>query len=161
MIGAPVLLEDAHDCAKFSCGTPALDEWLQRRALANQSNGASRTYVVCDGARVAGYYALANGGVLLAEAPGRIRRNMPEPVPVMLLARLAIDRDWQGKGLGADLLQDAVLRTMQAAHIAGIRALLVHARDDKAASFYRRFGFIDSPIRLLTLFLSLHPGGGG
>ena len=157
MIGAPALLTQAHDCAPFSCGQASLNDWLKRRALANQDTGASRTYVIAEDARVIGYYALASGGVALSEAPGKVRRNMPEPIPVMILGRLAVDQAWQGRQLGTDLLRDAVLRTMQAAAIGGIRALVVHALDESVAAFYRRNGFLDSPIRPLTLFLPLHP----
>lgn len=155
MIAAPVPLAASHDISAFSSGTPVLDDWLRKRALANQGSGASRTYVIADGAKVVGYYALAAGSVAAAEATGKVRRNMPDPVPVMILARLAIDTAWQGKGLGSDLLRDAVLRTMQAAEIAGIRALLVHALDERAAKFYERAGFTVSPVRALTYFLVL------
>jgi GNAT superfamily N-acetyltransferase len=156
MIAAPVLFNPEHDIGAFSSGTPSLDDWLRKRALANQDTGASRTYVIADGNRVVGYYALANGGVAASEAPGKIRRNMPDPVPVMILGRLAIDTTLQGKGLGSDLLRDAVLRTMQAAEIAGIRAMLVHALDERAAKFYERHGFMPSPMRPLTYFLPIH-----
>jgi len=161
MISAPVLLTADFDVSAFSSGHPALDDWLSRRALVNQDTGASRTYVIAEGKRVVGYYALATGNVAASEAPGRIRRNMPDPVPVMILGRLAIDATWQGQGLGTDLLRDAVLRTLQAAEIAGIRALLVHAIDEKAGRFYERTGFIVSPIRPLTYFLLLPRFGAG
>ncbi|WP_244432676.1 GNAT family N-acetyltransferase [Desulfocurvibacter africanus] len=141
--------------ASFQSGEPALDEWLRRRALANQRSGASRTYVVTDNVRVAGYYALAVGAVVAAEAPGKVRRNMPDIIPVMVLGRLAVDQTFQGRGLGLDLLRDAVLRTLQAADIAGIRALLVHALHEKAAGFYARAGFQPSPLRPLTCMLLL------
>ena len=154
-VGRPRLLTGDLDLADFACGTPALDEWLRHRALANQESGASRTYVVTVDRRVVGYYALANGSVVAAEAPGRVRRNMPDPIPVMILGRLAVDRSRQGRGLGSDLLRDAVLRTLQAAEIAGIRALLVHALDEGAARFYARSGFLPSPMRPLTYFLPL------
>lgn len=160
MISAPVLLGPEHDVGKFSSGVSSLDDWLQRRALANQETGASRTYVIVESARVVGYYALASGGVAAGEAPGKIRRNMPDPVPVMILGRLAIDLALQGRGLGSDLLRDAVIRTMQAAEIAGIRAMLVHALDARAAQFYERSGFIPSPVRPLTYFLPLRRMGG-
>lgn len=156
MIGAPVGLTPDHDIAIFSSATPVLDDWLRKRALANQTSGASRTYVIADGKRVVGYYALASGSAAATDAPGKVRRNMPDPIPVMILGRLAIDTIWQGKGLGSDLLRDAVLRTMRAAEIAGMRALLVHALDDRAAQFYVRHGFLPSPVRPLTLFLPLH-----
>ena len=157
MIKPPALLTGDHECSAFSCGQSSLDEWLKKRALANQDTGASRTYVIAEGDRVIGYYALSSGGAALSEAPGKVRRNMPDPIPVMILGRLAIDQAWQGQQLGTDLLQDAVLRTIQAAAIGGIRALIVHAKDERVAAFYQRHGFLDSPIRPLTLFLPLHP----
>ena len=152
----PEPLSAAHHLADFSCGEPILDEWLQRRALPNQETGASRTYVLLDktGA-VVGYYALAAGALLTKEASGRIRRNMPDPIPVMVLGRLAIATTHQNRGLGRDLLRDAILRTLQAAQIAGFRAMLVHALHEKAARFYLRSGFQPSPVRPLTLMLLL------
>ena len=154
-IGAPERLEQDHDVSAFDSGTPVLDDWLRRRALRNQDSGASRTYVICEGRRVVGYYALAAGAVAHAEATGRARRNMPEPIPVMVLGRLAIDALCQGRGLGRALLQDAVLRTLQAADIAGIRALLVHAISEDAKRFYERCGFRPSPIDPMTLMMTL------
>lgn len=156
MIISPGLLTAAHELSDFSCGNASLDDWLRRRALANQDTGASRTYVLAEGERVIGYYALAAGSVALLETPGRMRRNMPNPIPVMVLGRFALDLRWQGRGLGADMLRDAVLRTQQAANIGGMRALLVHAIDDRAAGFYLRWGFQPSPMTKLTLFLPLH-----
>lgn len=155
MLSAPTLLADGHDLELFQSGTDSLDQWLRRRARANQVSGASRTYVVADGNRVVGYYCLASGGLDLADAPSAIRRNMPDPVPMAILGRLAIDLNWQGKGLGAALLQDAVLRTGQAAAILGIRGLLVHAISDEAKAFYERYGFAASPKHPMTLVLSL------
>ena len=153
MINTPVLLTAQHAIDRFNCGTPNIDGWLKTRALPNQTTGASRTYVLSEGNRAVGFYALASGSVSTADAPGRIKRNMPDPIPVMILARFAIDMNSQGKGLGANLLRDAVLRTIQAAEIGGIRALLAHAKDERAAAFYERSGFIPSPIRRLTMFL--------
>ena len=144
-----------HDLSPFDSGRPVLDDWLRQRAARNESAGASRTYVVCDGAPVVGYYSLATGAVELGGAPGRIRRNMPDPIPVMLMGRLAVDRTHQGTGLGRALLKDAILRTLRAADIAGIRALLVHALDETAAAFYRHNGFLASPIDPLVLMLPL------
>ena len=153
---APEKLDAGHDFSAFECGEPALDEWLRRRALPNEESGASRTYVVSAGQRrVVGYYALAVGAVAHAGAPGRIRRNMPHPVPVMVLGRLAIDQVWQGRGLGPALLRDAVLRTLQAADIAGIRAILVHAISDRARRFYESYGFVASPVDPMTLMLGV------
>ena len=156
MINTPVLLTVEHAIDQFNCGNSNLDTWLKARALPNQTTGASRTYVLRQGNNVIGFYALASGSVSTADAPGRIKRNMPDPIPVMILARFAVDSAWQGKGLGIDLLRDAVLRTLQAAEIGGIRALIAHAKDDRAAVFYERNGFLPSPIRPLTLFLPLN-----
>src|ERR1019366_5938049 len=131
---APEKLTAAHDLSQFQCGEPALDDWLKRRALQNAKSGASRTYVLCAGRQVVGYYALAGGAVTHVSAPGRIRRNMPDPVPVMVIGRLAIDVKFQARGIGV-LLRDAVLRTVQAAEIAGIRAVLVRAISERAKRF--------------------------
>jgi GNAT superfamily N-acetyltransferase len=154
-IGAPDTLRADHDLSSFDSGTPVLDDWLRRRALRNQESGASRPYVICAGKRVIGYYALAVGAVAQAEATGRTRRNMPDPVPVMVLGRLAIDMAFQGRGLGRGLLRDAVLRIMQAADIAGIRAILVHAISEDARKFYQRCGFQPSPVDPMTLMITL------
>lgn len=155
MFSAPALLEESHDLDLFQSGNGSLDEWLRRRARSNQVSGASRSYVVAVERRVVGYYCLASGALDLADAPGSVRRNMPDPIPMAVLGRLAIDREWQGKGLGAALLQDAVLRTSQAASIMGIRGLLVHAISDDAKAFYEHYGFQYSPSHPMTLVLSL------
>ncbi len=155
LLSAPARLSPGHDLSDFDSGEPALDDWLRRRAAQNDASGASRTYVVCAGNMVAGYYTLAVGAVAHAESPGRIKRNMPDPVPVMILGRLAVDRKFHGKGVGSGLLKDAVLRTVQAAEIAGIRALLVHAISDNAKRFYERYGFIESPVNPLTVMITL------
>ena len=152
---APEPLDPHHDLSSFDSGTPALDDWLKRRALPNQASGASRTYVTCADGRVVGYYALAAGAVAHAAATGRARRNMPDPVPVMVIGRLAIDSNFQGRGLGRALLRDAVLRTMQAAEIAGIRAVLVHAISEDARMFYERCGFRASLVEPMTLMLTM------
>src|ERR1035438_5557445 len=131
-LSAPEKLRFDHDLAEFNCGEPSLDDWLRRRALQNEKSGASRTYVVCAGEHVAGYYALAVVAVAHAEAPGRIRRNMPDAVPVMIIVRLAVHQDHQGRQIGPGLLRDVVLRTLQAAEIAGVRAILVHAISERA-----------------------------
>lgn len=154
-ICAPEKLRADHDLSLFDCGEPALDDWLRRRALQNEESGASRTYVVRAGKRVVGYYALAVGSVAHGEAPGRVRRNMPDPVPVVILGRLAVDRSYHGRNLGAGLLRDAVLRTLQAADIAGIRALLVHAISDRAKQFYEKWGFVVSPVDPMTLMITV------
>jgi GNAT superfamily N-acetyltransferase len=155
MLSAPTLLADAHDLDLFQCGNDNLDEWLRRRARANQISGASRTYVVADDARVVGYYCLSSGALAAVDAPGSIRRNMPDPIPMAIVGRLAVDHSWQGRGFGVALLQDAVLRTAQAAAIMGIRGILVHAISEEAKAFYERYGFAASPANPMTLVLSL------
>ena len=152
---APEKLSPEHDLAAFDSGETALDEWLRRRAAQNESRGASRTYVICSGKRVAGYYSLAVGAATHEPVAGRIKRNLPDPIPVMILGRLAVDRTFQGKGIGTGLLKDAVLRTLQAANIAGIRALLVHAISDSAKRFYEAYGFIASPVDPMTAMITL------
>ena len=154
-LSAPEKMRADHDLSQFDCGEPSLDEWLRRRALQNEESGASRTYVVCAGQQVVGYYALAVGAVTHAEAPGRVRRNMPDPVPVMIVGRLAVHNDFQGRKIGPALLRDAVLRTLQAAEIAGIRAILVHAISERARQFYEDCGFIASPMDRLTLMITV------
>ena len=155
MLLAPTLLADAHDLDLFQSGNDNLDEWLRRRARANQISGASRTYVVADDARVVGYYCLSSGGLAAVDAPGSIRRNTPDPIPMAIVGRLTVDHSWQGGGLGVALLQDAVLRTAQAAAIMGIRGILVHAISEEAKAFYERYGFAASPANPMTLVLSL------
>ena len=154
-LSPPGRLSADHDLSRFDSGEGVLDDWLRRRAFQNEAGGASRTYVVCLGKRVVGYYTLAAGAVTHAQAPGRIRRNMPDPVPVMLLGRLAVDKDFQSRGIGAGLLRDAVLRTVQAAEIAGIRAILVHAISAAAKRFYEGCGFIPSPVDPMTVMITV------
>ncbi len=152
---APVPLTATHNLEPFECGVPVLNEWLKKRALRNESAGASRSYVVCVDDTVVGYYCLAAGAVTREAAPARLRRNMPEPIPVIVLGRLAIDARYQGQGLGRSLLRDAVVRVLQAAGIAGIKAILVHAISEEAKNFYLAKGFIESPIAPMTLCLIL------
>ena len=154
-ITPPEKLSGNHDLAQFSCSESSLDDWLRNRALQNEKSGASRTYVVCSEGRVVGYHALAAGAVAHTEATSRAKRNMPDPVPVILIGRLAIDSRFQGRGLGADLLRDAVLRTLQAADIAGIRAILVSAISPDAKRFYERYGFISSPANPRILMITV------
>ena len=155
-LNAPILLTADHEIGGFDSGKPSLDDWLKRRALKNQLEGASRTYVVADDTgQVRAYYALAAGSVLPPEATGAVKRNMPSPIPVVILARLAVDQSLQGKGLGKALLKDALLRTVQAADTIGVRAMLIHALDEEAAAFYARYGFARSPMDDLVLMLPL------
>lgn len=132
---APQPLAQMHDLSAFDCGEPVLNEWLKRRAFANQVNGASRTFVVVgDYNQVLAYYALAAGAIANSDATGTVRRNMPDPIPVMVLGRLAVDRSCQGHQLGSAMLKDALLRTISVSENAGIRAMLVHAINDSANS---------------------------
>ena len=153
--GAPEHLTAQHDIATFDSGVPELDTWLKRRAVANEASGASRTYVVSAEGRVVGYYALATGAVAQRQATGNVRRNMPDPVPVMVLGRLAIDRAYQGQKLGSALLKDALLRTLNAASIVGVRAVLLHAISADAKRFYERAGFSASPVDPMTMMITI------
>ena len=156
MLQPPGPLDETQRLDAFDCGVDSLNDWLKRRARANQVGGASRTYVVTDKeGRVAGYYCLASGALALAQAPGSVRRNMPDPVPMAILGRLAVDRNWQGQGLGAALLRDAVERTRAASNILGIRGLLVHVLSDDVKAFYERYGFVASAERPMLLVMSL------
>jgi GNAT superfamily N-acetyltransferase len=151
----PEPLSAGHDLDPFDCGVTPLDAWLRRRALGNEAQGASRTFVLAENARVFAYYSLAAGSIFHDVATTRTRRNMPDPVPAILLGRLAIDRRWQGKGLGADLLADAILRVVGAAETIGVRAILVHALSDEARSFYEKHGFRRSAVDPMTLMVTL------
>jgi GNAT superfamily N-acetyltransferase len=155
MIGAPEALSAEHALGDFDSGVPSLDDWLRRRALRNQASGASRTFVVSDSAKVVAYYALASSAVAPDAAPGRFRRNMPDPIPVVVLARLAIARDQQGRGLGRALFQDAARRVIHAADTIGIRGLLVHAISEEAKAFYVRLGLDPSPLEPMTLMTTV------
>jgi len=155
MLAAPTLLSAEHRLDEFASGTASLDDWLKRRARVNQLSGASRTYVVAEAGRVVGYYSLAPGALALTDAPGGLKRNMPDPIPMAILGRLAVDQTWQGQGLVAALLCDAVERTQAAAAILGIRGLLVHALSDEAKAFHESHGFVASPTRPMTLVMSL------
>lgn len=154
MLPAPVSLATEHRLDDFACGVESLDDWLKRRARPNQISGASRTYVVAEDAKAVGYYCLASGALALNEAPVPACRNMPDSVPIAVLGRLAIDKSWQGRGVGVALLQDAVLRTIRASDILGIRGLLVHALSGEAKAFYEHHGFVASPTQPMTLVLS-------
>ena len=146
-------LQREHAIDSFDCGREALNRFLIRYALPNQQAGASQTYVALSEAEVVGYYTLVVGQVEYDDAPDRLKKGLARyPVPIMLLARLAVAAHWQGKKLGAGLLKDAMLRTLQAADIAGIRAFAVHAKDDEASAFYKRFDFVPSPSDPYHLF---------
>ncbi len=152
-LAAPVPLSPVHDHAAFDCGHAALNDWLKNRALKNESR-FSRTYVVCEGNRVVGYYCISAGSVERAATPGKVRRNAPDAIPVAVIGRLAVDRAHAGKGLGADLLSDALRRIALASQSLGMAAVLVHAKDDAAKRFYMRCAeFIEYPADSRTLFL--------
>jgi GNAT superfamily N-acetyltransferase len=155
-LNAPEPLLELHGVDQFECGETVLDEWLKRRAMTNQLSGASRTLVVADqDQRVFGYYALAAGAVAHQIAVRSVRRNMPDPIPVMALGRLAVDYRAHGIKLGAALLQDAVNRALTVSHDVGVRALLVHALHERAKQFYEHYGFQASTINPMTLMLPL------
>jgi GNAT superfamily N-acetyltransferase len=154
-VGAPEPLTDLHECADFMYRREMLETWLTQRALRNQASGASRTFVVCEARRVVAFYALASSAVASEHATGRLRRNMPDPIPVVVLARLAVDRPYQGLGLGRGLMQDAGRRLNGAADAIGIRGLLVHALNESAEVFYQRLGFDRSPLDPMTFMITL------
>lgn len=154
-LSAPVPLTAAHDLSGFDCGEPALNDWLRHRAVKNESR-FSRTYVVCEGNRVVAYFCISAGAVERMAAPGKVRRNAPDTIPVSVIGRLAVDRDHAGKGLGADILSDALRRIAIASQSIGIGSVLVHAKDDAAKRFYLRCAeFIEYPEDSRTLFLPI------
>lgn len=155
-ISAPAPLAEHHLLDDFDSGTPLLDDWLKRRARSNQTTGASRTFVVeTTDHRVVAYYALASSSIANTDSSGRFRRNMPDPIPVVTLARLAVDRSYQKMGLGRDLVQDAGKRMIAAADLIGIRGMIVHAISEEAKNFYLARGFLPSPTNEMTLMISL------
>ena len=154
-VSAPEPLATHHALEQFDCGSTSLNDWLRKRALRNQASGASRTFVACSDDRVIAYYALASSAVALDNATGKLRRNMPDPIPVVVLGRLAVVVEYQGKGLGRGLLLDAGRRVLKAADEVGIRGLIVHAIDDNAKAFYQRLGFDVSPLDPMTLMITL------
>ena len=150
----PVPIEKRHDCGTFDCGQEALNAYLHRYALQNHRSGAARTYIAARGRRVVGFYTLAYGSVSHEQAPHRVRAGLARhPIPVLVLARLGVDLGEQGKGLGKGLLKDALLRALQAADIAGLGAVVVHAKNQSAGAFYLKYGFEPSPIDDLHLML--------
>ncbi len=152
---APVPLSSEHALDGFDSGEPVLDEWLKRRALKNQGIGVSRCFVVCAEQVVVGYYCLSAGAISHESAPKAMRRNMPDPLPVLLLGRLAIDRRYHNQGLGRALLRDAMLRSLSIAMDSGVFALLVHAMSDPAKRFYLSRGFVASTVQPMTLIMTL------
>ena len=154
-LSAPEPLGDHHDLSGFDSGQASLDDWLRRRARANHASGASRAFVVCDGNRVVAFYALASSSIASNETSGRFRRNMPEPIPVIVLGRLAVDKGWQRRGLGRAMVGDAAKRVIAVAAEIGIRGMIVHAIDEQAKRFYLDLGFEQSPIHEMTLMASI------
>lgn len=154
-LSAPEPFATHHDTSAFACGVESLDHWLKQRALKNQATGASRTFVVCEGKRVLAYYALASSAVATEVATGRLRRNMPDPIPVVVLGRLAIEQSLQGHGIGRALVRDACSRVIAAADAIGIRGMIVHALSDSARGFYVRAGFTPSPLDPMTLMATI------
>jgi GNAT superfamily N-acetyltransferase len=154
-LSAPASLAVDHDLSPFDCGEPALDAWLKERARKNESR-FSRTYVVCDGKRVVAYVCISAGAVERSSAPGKVRRNAPEIIPVSVIGRLAVDRAYAGRGLGSDLLADALRRIATASQTLGLAAVLVHAKDEAAKRFYiRRAEFVEYPADSRILFLPI------
>ena len=141
-IGTPEALDPRHDVSRFDCGVPSINAWLQRKARLNEAKGGARTYVVCAHERVIAFYSLAASSVERRRVSSRVGRSMPEPIPVILLGQLAVDRDYQGRGLGSDLLINATKRALVAAGVIGARAIVVQALDEQAAVFYERHGFL-------------------
>ncbi len=154
-VSRPEPLADSHELDGFQSGEPSLDDWLKRRARANQASGASRTYILREENRVIAYYSLASGMIAADSAPGRFKRNMPNPIPVVILARLAVDLGWQGKGIGRALFRDAAKRINHAADFIGIRGIIVHAISEQAKKFYITLGFDPSPREPMTLMVTL------
>jgi GNAT superfamily N-acetyltransferase len=153
----PTSLSDDHLFENFECGEPSLDEWLKKRALKNQLSGASRCFVLChpNEKRVIGFYTLSAGAISHEMAPKTMRRNMPDPLPVMLLGRLAVDKNYHNSGLGSALLRDAILRVVNIANEAGVFAVLLHAISESAKQFYLSRGFVQSPIQSMTLMMTV------
>ena len=139
----------------FECGRPSLDEWLKKRALKNNASGASRCFVICHNVDVIGYYSLSAGAIRHEVVTKALRRNMPDPLPVLVLGRLAIDRRYHNQGLGSALLRDAMIRSVKVSGDAGIFALMVHALSEQARRFYLSRGFVESPLQPMTLIMTL------
>lgn len=150
----PVLLDRSQDFLEFDCGKEALNTFLLRHALANQANGSARTFVGLDGTRVIGYYSLAVGSILYDEAPERMAKGLAKhPIPILLMARFAVDKSYQGQGVGKGLYKDALRRCLSVAKEAGVRAFMTHAKDEDAKALYLRFGMIECPTNPLHLYL--------
>ncbi len=151
----PVPITDKLELSNFDSGEFSLNEWLKRRALKNHAIGASRCFVLCASAKVIGYYSLSAGAISHEAAPKAMRRNMPDPLPVLLLGRLAVDKRYHNQGIGQALLRDAMLRAVNVSGDAGVFAILVHALSDQAKQFYLSRGFVESPLQPMTLIMTL------
>lgn len=151
----PTPISIDHEISDFDCGEPSLDEWLKKRALKNQISNASRCFVLCNKRKVVGYYCLSAGAVSRESAPKNLRRNMPDPLPVILLGRLAIDKRYHNQGLGSALLRDAMIRAVHVAGETGVFAILVHAISEQAKRFYLSRGFVESFLQPMTLIMTL------
>jgi GNAT superfamily N-acetyltransferase len=154
-LSSPALISTDFELDNFDSGESSLDDWLKKRSLKNQISGASRCFVLCEGKRVIGYYSLSAGAISHESAPKSMRRNMPNPLPILLLGRLAIDKNYHNKGLGSALLRDAMLRVVNIAHDAGVFAILGHCLSDEAKKFYLSRGFVESPLKPMTLMMTL------
>jgi len=154
-LSAPTPVSVDHDLLNFESGEPSLDEWLRKRALKNQVSGASRCFALCDNKRVIGYYTLSAGVISHGSVTKKMQRNMPDPLPVLLLGRLAVDRRYHNQGLGSALLRDAMIRAVSVAGVAGVFAILVHALSESAKRFYISRGFVESPLQPMTLMMTL------
>ena len=152
---APERITAEHNIADFDRGEPTLDEWLRKRALKNSSSGGSRSFVIRAENAVLGYYSLSSGAVAHDTAPKSMRRNMPDPLPAMLLGRLAVDRRYHNQGLGSALLRDAMLRTLGISQETGVALMFVHALHDQAKQFYLSRGFVQSPLQPMTLMMTV------
>lgn len=154
-LSAPIPISADYESIGFDCGEPSLNEWLKKRALKNQASGASRCFVLHNDKKVIGYYSLSAGAISHESAPKTMRRNMPDPLPVLLLGRLAIDRNYHNKGLGSALLRDAMIRAVSVAGDADVFAILVHALSEQAKRYYMSRGFVNSPLQPMTLIMTL------
>lgn len=154
-IQPPEPLDDSHELDTFDSGNPQLNHWLKSKATKNESSGASRTFVVTFNQQVIGFYCLAAGAIDHQEAPGKVKRNMPNPIPVIVIGRLAVDLNWQNQGIGSGLLKHAILKSIEVSQQLGVRAILVHALDQAAYEFYLKRGFIASPVSPYTLMITL------
>lgn len=154
-LSAPAPISTDHELADFDSGELSLNEWLKKRALKNQATSVSRCFVLCNNKKVIGYYSLSAGAISCESTPKTIRRNMPDPLPVLLLSRLAIDKNYHNKGLGSALLRDAMIRAVSVAATAGVFAILVHALSEQAKRYYLSRGFVESPLQSMTLFMTL------